>query len=178
MAKKIVLGVLLVLGLFLGYVALQPADYTISRETVINAPVEKVFPYLNNAKLGAQWGPWMEIDPAAKMTVSGPESGVGSRTDWTEGKQLGTGSATIVESIANQRVVIQLEYVKPMTMQQTSYYLISPQGNQTSVTWKVTGRNSFPGRIICTFMNMDKRVGGMFEKGLSNLKNLVEKGAK
>jgi hypothetical protein len=30
------------------------------------------------------------------------------------------------------------------------------------------------GRLMCVFMDMDKKVGAMFEKGLSNLKTLVE----
>jgi len=117
----------------------------------------------------------MEIDPQAKMTYSGPDAGVGARTSWTGGKQLGTGSATIVESVPNQRVGIKLEYVKPMSMTQDAAYLIQSFGNQSAVTWKVQGRNTFLCRLMSVVMNMDKMVGGMFEKGLSNLKNLVEK---
>jgi hypothetical protein len=108
------------------------------------------------------------------MVYSGPDSGVGSKASWDGGKQLGTGSATIVESVPNQRVGIKLEYVKPMSMSQDSLYLVESSGNQAKVTWRVTGKNSFMGRLMCTFMDMDKVVGGMFEKGLSNLKRLVE----
>jgi hypothetical protein len=173
--KKIGFAVLAVIVLFLGFVATRPADYIISREVAINAPADKIFPYLNSAKLGEKWGPWLELDPAAQMTYSGPDSGVGSRASWDGGKQLGTGSATIVDSVPNERVGIKLEYTKPMSMTQHSDYLVRPSGNQTVVTWKVTGKNTFVGRIMCVFMDMDKVVGGMFEKGLSNLKNLVEK---
>jgi uncharacterized protein YndB with AHSA1/START domain len=175
MFLKIGLAVLAVVAVFLGYVATQPSDYVISREITINAPAERIFPYLNNMKLAEQWGPWLEVDPQAKMTYSGPDAGVGSRSDWTGGKQLGTGSATIVESAPNQRVGIKLEYVKPMNMTQDSEYLLNSSGNQSVVTWKVQGKNTFPGRLMCVFVNMDKMVGGMFEKGLSNLKTLMEK---
>jgi hypothetical protein len=175
MMKKISLALLVILILFLGYVGIQASDYTIAREISINAPAEEIFPYLNSTKLGEKWGPWLEVDPDAKMTYSGPDSGVGSRASWEGGKQLGTGSATIVESIPNERVEIKLEYVKPMNMTQDSLYLVKPSGSQTVVTWKVTGQNTFMGRLMCVFVNMDKVVGGMFEKGLSNLKNLVEK---
>lgn len=173
--KKIALGVVLAAVVFLGYVTVQSPDYVISRDISINAPAEKIFPYLNSAKLGELWGPWLEVDPAVKMTYSGPESGVGSRASWEGGKQLGTGSATIVESVPGQRVGIKLEYVAPMSMTQDSLYLVAPAGAQTQVTWRVTGRNGFMGRLMCMFMDMDKTVGGMFEKGLSNLKTLVEK---
>lgn len=175
MIKKIGLGLVAVIAVFLGYVAIQPGEYTVSREITINAPVEKIFPYLNNQKLAEKWGPWLEVDPNAKMNYSGPDEGVGARTNWDSSGQLGTGSATIVESVPNQRVGIKLEYTKPMNMTQDSVYLVTSSGTQSVVTWKVQGQNGFMGRVMCVFMNMDKMVGGMFEKGLSNLKTLVEK---
>src|SRR4051812_22680914 len=128
MLKKIGLGLLLVLVVFLGYVALKPPGYDISREISINAPAEKIFPYLNNSKLAEQWGPWTEVDPQAKMIYSGSDEGVGSRTSWDSPGQLGTGSATIVESVANERVGIKLEYTKPMNMNQDSVYNIRSSG--------------------------------------------------
>jgi hypothetical protein len=154
---------------------LQPSHYVISRETVIHAPADKIFPYLNNSKLAERWGPWSEVDPQAKMAYSGPDAGPGSKASWDSPGQLGTGSATISESVPNEKVGIQLEYSKPMNMKQYSEYLVRPQGDSSVVTWRVQGENTFPGRIACLFMNMDKVVGGMFEKGLSNLKTLVEK---
>lgn len=175
MFKKIALVLAFLIAGVLGYVALQSPDYIVSREITINAPAEKVFPYLNNTKLAEEWGPWLDVDPEAKMTYSGPDEGVGSRSSWTGGKQLGTGSATITESVPNERVLIKLEYTEPMVMTQDSTYSIRPAGDQSIVTWKVEGKNSFIGRFMCLFFNMDKVVGGMFEQGLSKLKTLVEK---
>lgn len=174
MFLKIILAFIVIVAALVGYAAMQPADYVVSRQITINAPAEKIFPYLNNAKMAEQWAPWIEIDPQAKMSYSGPEAGVGARTSWTDGKQLGTGSATIVESTVNERVHIKLEYVKPMAMTQDSEYLLSSSGGQSTVIWKVQGKKSVPERVMCIFMNMDKMVGGFFEKGLNKLKNLVE----
>ncbi len=174
MLGKIAFGLFAVLVVFLGAVALQPADYLITREITIQAAPEKIFPYLNNSKLAERWGPWLEIDPDAKMTYSGPDAGVGSKASWTGGKQLGTGSATIVESTPNQRVAIKLEYQEPMNMVQDAEYTVKNMGGQSVVTWSVRGKNTFMGRVMCVFMNMDKVVGSMFEKGLSKLKTLVE----
>ncbi len=174
MIKKFALGIVLLLALVVGYAALQPAEYLVKREITISAPPEKVWPHLNNQKLAEKWGPWLEVDPQAKMNYSGPDEGVGAKTNWDSSGELGTGSATIVESVPHQRVGIQLDYVKPMNMQQFSTYLLEGSGTQSKVTWQVTGRNSLPGRVMCLFFDMDKMVGGMFEKGLSNLKTLVE----
>lgn len=175
MIKKVALIVgILLLGV-LAFAAVKSPDYRVSREVTIQAPAEKIFPYLNNSKLAGQWGPWTEMDPESKMTISGPEAGVGSRTDWTGGKQMGTGSATIVESTPNQRVGIRIVYTDPMDMVQDSEYLIRAENGQNVVTWTVTGKNSFVGRLMCLFADMDKMVGPMFEKGLNKLKALAEK---
>lgn len=174
MIAKIAGALAVIVAGFLVFVALQPADYTISRQITINAPVEKIFPYLNNSKLAEKWGPWTEEDPEAKMVYSGPDEGVGSKASWDSPGKLGTGSATIVETIPNEKVGIKLEYTKPMTMIQDAEYLVQNNGSQTVVTWKVSGKNTFPGRVMCFFINMDKMVGSMFEKGLANLKALAE----
>lgn len=176
MLKKVVLSFAAVVVVFLVFIALQSPRYEVSRSAVIAAPAEKIFPHLNNSKSAEKWAPWLEVDPDAKMSYSGPEEGVGSKASWDSTGQLGTGSATIKESVKDQKVGIELEYSKPMVMHQYSEYLLEPSGSgQTKVTWKVTGENNFIGRLMCFFMNMDKMVGGMFEKGLSNLKALVEK---
>lgn len=172
---KIGIAVAGIIVVILGYAALQSPQYEVSRQITIQAPAEKIFPYLNNQKLALQWAPWSDVDPDAKMTFSGPDEGMGSIASWDGGKQLGTGSATIVESTPNQRVAIKLEYIKPMVMNQHSEYLLESSAGTSTVIWKVTGENSFFGRVMCLFMNMDKMVGGMFEKGLSKLKTIVEK---
>ena len=176
MIRKILIGVLLALIGIVIYAATQPANYVVSRSTTINAPADKIFPYLNNQRLAEQWGPWKEVDPQAKQIFSGPEAGIGAKASWDSQGQLGTGSATIVESIPNQRVRIELEYMRPMAMTQISDYIIEANGNETKVTWRVEGINSLMGRVMGIFVNMDHIVGSMFEKGLANLKQLSEMG--
>lgn len=75
----------------------------------------------------------------------------------------------------NERVGIRLEYAEPFKMTQHSAYIVKSAGGQSVVTWKVTGKNNFFGRLMRLFLNMDKTVGGLFEKGLSKLKTIVEK---
>lgn len=174
MFKKISLGIIVIVALILGYAAILPKDYVVTREITINASADKVFPHLNNRVLADKWGPWTEVDPNAKMVGTGPEEGVGAKTSWDSSGQLGTGSATIVDSTLNEKVGIQLEYTKPMNMKQYSEYLVRTDGANSVVTWRVSGENSYMGRVMCIFMDMDKMVGGMFEKGLANLKRIVE----
>lgn len=47
-------------------------------------------------------------------------------------------------------------------------------GDQTTVTWSMTGRQKFIAKAFCLFVNMDKMLGGEFEKGLAQLKVVSE----
>lgn len=172
--KKILMALCLVVLGFLGYIAAQPADYMIFREVTIDATPEVIFPYVNNAKKMDTWNPWIELDPNVRMEFSGPEEGVGAKTSWSGGEKLGTGSATVTESIPPSVVRTQLEYTEPHVMTQRAEISLTPSGKQTVVRWSVSGENPFIGRVICFFMNMDKMIGGIFENGLNNLKAKVE----
>ena len=174
MLKKVVLGLAVILGAFLGYVALQPSEMNISREASIRAKPEAIFPYINQTKKADEWMPWAEVDPGVKVTYSGPDEGVGSTSSWTSDGQMGVGQAVIVESVKNQSVKTRLTYTKPMEMSQLAEISLQPSGGGTLVRWTVTGQNTFLCRLFTVFMNMDEIVGGQFEKGLAKLKSKVE----
>ncbi len=178
MLKKILLAVVVIVGLLLAYIAGQSEDFTVSRELLIKTTPEIIFPYINNSQKSNEWMPWQESDPNAKMIYSGPDEGVGSTTTWDSTGNMGTGKAEVVESIPNQRVRTQLSYTKPMNMEQLAEITLTPSAQGTMVKWSVTGKNSFVGRIFCFFFNMDKMVGGEFEKGLNKLKGKVEEAAR
>jgi hypothetical protein len=175
MLKKVLITVVVLIAAFLGYVAMQPADYLIAREVTISASDKKIFPYLNNSEKANMWMPWQETDPSVKMTYSGPAEGVGSISSWDSTGRMGTGEAKVIESIPNKSVKMQITYTKPMQMVQLSEFSMTPAGKANIVRWSVKGTNPFIGRIFCAFSNMDKMVGGSFEKGLAKLKALAEK---
>ena len=81
---------------------------------------------------------------------------------------------TITESRPNELIRFNLEFIKPMAGTSTAEFSFKPEGNQTSVTWSMSGKNNFIAKAMCLFMNMDKMVGGEFEKGLSSLKSIAE----
>lgn len=109
------------------------------------------------------------------MIYSGPPEGVGSKSNWDSNGQMVTGEAEVIESIPNQVVKTKLTYTRPMEMSQMAEVSLTPSADgQTLVKWSVSGKNTFIGRLMCVFINMDKMVGAQFEKGLTNLKKLVE----
>lgn len=160
---------------FLVYIALQSSHYTISRSISLNRPPKDIFPHLNNPRLMDLWAPWKEIDPQITMTYEGPAEGVGAIARWTSPGPMGVGSAQIIESIPDQLVRTKLTNQKPMVMEQEAIISIEVHGSASTVTWKVSGENTFFSRLVCFFMNMDAKVGGMFETGLQKLKVVTEK---
>ncbi len=60
-------------------------------------------------------------------------------------------------------------------MTQDAQMEIKSSGAESIVVWSVRGQHSFLGRAMCMFMDMDQMVGGIFEKGLANLKSRLEK---
>ncbi len=170
----ILLVILVLLLGFLAYVATRPSQMQISRELVIGASPEAIFPFVNSSRRADEWMPWRDDDPQVKMVYSGPEEGVGSTSSWTSVGRMGVGQAVIVESVKNQVVKTQLSYTKPMQMSQLAEFSLKPVEGGTLVRWSVFGKNSFVGRFFCVFMDMEKIVGGNFEKGLRTLKGKVE----
>lgn len=174
MLIKIVLAVTVVIIGILGYAGFQSPDYQVRREIEISAAPDVIFPHLNHSQKMNDWMPWKESDPGVQMEYSGPVEGVGSKSSWASEGPMGTGNAEIVESVPNETVVTKLEYTKPMTMSQMAKFTLAPApSGGTIVTWSVAGQNSFIGRVVCLFMNMDKMVGTQFEAGLEKLKATV-----
>ena len=53
-------------------------------------------------------------------------------------------------------------------------FTIEPQQGGSRVAWTMKGRQPFIGKLFSLVMNPEKMVGGTFEKGLADLKRLVE----
>lgn len=176
MLKKVLLGLGILLGAVLIYAAVKPADYFIKREIVINKHAEAIFPYLASMKKADEWMPWKEADPHVKNTYSGPEAGIGSVSSWESTGQMGVGKAEVIAAIPNEKITTAITYTKPMEMNQISEFILTPQGGSTKMEWNVKGHNSFLFRLIgiVMCMDVDKYVGGEFEKGLNKLKNIIE----
>lgn len=178
MLKKILIGIAVVILVFLIIVAMQPADYQVTRSATVATPPDVVFPHVNELKKWAAWNPWEKLDPNMKLTYDGPASGAGASYSWVGNSDVGEGRMTITDSRLNESVKTKLEFFKPMAGVSDAVFTFKPQGNQTVVTWAMTGKNNFIGKAICMFMNMDKMIGGQFEKGLADLKSVAEGSAK
>lgn len=176
--KRILLtGIALVLVLLLalcGVVALQPAEFSISRSSTIQAPLPLLFEQVNTLKNWEAWSPWAKLDPNMKMIYSGAESGKGAVYTWEGDANVGAGKLAIIDSKPNERIEIQLDFYEPMEGTNATVFEFKQEGAGTVVTWTMSGKNNFIGKAFGLFMNMDAMVGGMFEQGLAQMAKAVE----
>ena len=168
----IVLAVLIVL--FTVIVAMRPSDFRVTRSAAVAAPPEQVFPHVNELRNWEAWNPWGKLDPNCRMIYTGPPAGVGASYAWAGNNKVGQGRNTITESEPNQRVQLRLEFEKPMKATNTAEFTFQPDGNRTIVAWTMSGKNNFVGKIFGLVVDCDKMCGGQFEKGLAQMKSLVE----
>jgi hypothetical protein len=154
----------------------RPADFSISRSTTISAPPQAVFPQVNDFHHWEAWSPWAKIDPAMKMTFAGPAAGTGAIYTWAGNNKVGEGRMTIVESRPSELVRIKLEFMKPFAATNATEFIFRPQGNQTAVTWSMSGQRNFMAKAMSLVMSMEKMVGGQFETGLQQMKAIAEAG--
>ena len=129
---------------------------------------------MNDLHRWEAWSPWAKLDPAAKKSFDGPDAGKRAIFQWSSNTEMGEGTMTVTESHPNDLVRIALDFTRPMACTNQVEFTFKPAGDQTEVTWAMTGHKNFIQKAFCLFMNMDKMVGGMFEQGLAQMKTVVE----
>jgi uncharacterized protein YndB with AHSA1/START domain len=174
MFKKILIALAVIAVVFVVLVSQQPSEFRVTRSLAMSAPASAVFAQVNDLHKWKAWSPWAKMDPNATETHEGPAAGTGSKMSWAGNMKVGEGSMTITESRPNELIRFKLEFLKPMAATNTAEFTFTPHGNQTLVTWSMSGHNNFIGKAMGLVMNCDKMVGGQFENGLANLKSIVE----
>ena len=81
---------------------------------------------------------------------------------------------TIIESRPSDLIRIKLEFFKPFAGVSMAEFTFKPAGKQTAATWSMSGEKNFMAKAFHLFVNMDKMIGGQFEKGLAEMKSIVE----
>jgi hypothetical protein len=140
----------------------------------MSAPATAPFAQVNDFHNWDGWSPWAKLDPTMKQTYEGAPAGTGAIYTWVGNKQVGEGRMTITESRPNEFVRINLEFMRPFKATNTAEFSFKPDGQNTTVTWSMTGSKNFIFKAMGLFMSMDKMVGKDFEKGLAGMKEIVE----
>ncbi len=169
---KWLVGALVVAALVVfGGGMLMPSTVEVSRDTVINATPEKIFPHVANLKASNKWSPWVEMDPNIKIEYSGPEQGVGQVSAW-KSEEMGDGSQTVTELIDNQKVVTALDFGQMGTA--SAQFDLVPDAGGTKVIW--TMKSELGNNPIARWFGpmIKSEVGEEYEKGLAKLRVVTE----
>lgn len=175
MITKILIGLVVILGVIAVIAAFQAPTYHIVRSATVHASPASVFAQMNDLHHYQIWNPFGKADTTTVFNYEGPSAGVGSVMAWSGQGEAGAGRMTIIESQPSERVRYRLDFIKPFAGTAQAGFTLKPAGNQTEVTWTMDGEKTYITKVFCLFMNMDKMIGGEFEKGLASLKAIVEK---
>jgi hypothetical protein len=81
---------------------------------------------------------------------------------------------TITESKPCDSIRIRLEFLKPFKATNAAEFTFKPDGDQTVVTWSMSGKNNFFFKAFGLFVNCDNMIGKDFEKGLAAMRSMAE----
>lgn len=164
--------ILLIVSFFL------PAKFHTQRSLHMNAKPEQVFKLINNFKNWDQWDPWHLKDTLAQKNYNEIAEGKGASYSWkSKVDEVGEGTLTIIESVPNQKVQNEMQF-KGMGYSRSDF-LIEPGDSGITLTWSMDTEGKGISvlmkplwKIMC--LMMDKFVGPEYEKGLKNIKEIVE----
>ncbi|QDK39325.1 SRPBCC family protein [Bdellovibrio sp. NC01] len=175
MIKIVGLVVVALLVIFIVFIATRAPHFHYERSGVINAPAEKIFPYLSTFQGGHAWSPFERIDPNMKMKVIGDDGKVGTVMEFDGNKDAGSGKLEILKITPSTEVDMRLIMVKPFPADNLIEYRLTPEGTGTKLTWSMSGENGFFGKMITVFIDCDKMIGDQMNQGIKNLKEVVER---
>ncbi len=148
--------------------------YHFEKSIVINAPADKVYSHISSTKAINEWNPWLKIDPNMPITYTGTQGSVGDRYCWdSKDDNAGAGCQEIVELVPNSRQKTRMEFKRPFEDTSYSEVILTPQGNQTKVTWTLDSELERPMNLMSLFM--DGRMDESYGEGLAKLKEISEK---
>lgn len=171
---KWIFGIVVVLAIALVAIAyLLPREVSVARSIEINAPASDIFPHFNNLSATEAWSPWLDRDPDVKLAYNEIAEGAGASMTWaSDNPQVGNGTQEITESVENTRVVTALDFGPQGTAIAT--FELAEANGVTNVTWGFDTDLGMNPMARWFGLVMDDMLGPDYEKGLSNLKALVE----
>ncbi|HET7464988.1 MAG TPA: SRPBCC family protein [Longimicrobium sp.] len=177
MLAKIGIAAAVLLAVLLIAIATRPPTFTVRRSAIIAAPAKVVYAQIQDLHNWPNWMSYDRMDPAMRRSYSGPEQGVGATYHYVSDK-VGEGRMTIARLEPNRRVAVQAQFIKPFAATNDVEFTLQPAEGGIRVTWAISGRNTFAGKAMSLFVNMDRMIGRDFESGLADLKRVSENEAR
>ena len=146
--------------------------YHVERRTLIDAPLSKVQPLVENFNEWNKWSPWTIAEPDCPIWITGEPGQQGHQMQW-DGQVIGSGRNTLKSSDAHS-LHYNLEFFKPWKSKAEVSFLFEERNGQTNVIWSMD--SSMPFFLFFMIKVMKNWIGMDYERGLRMLKEIAEKG--
>ncbi len=171
--RNMLFAVVILIVVFLAGAYVLPAQVSVSRDIVIDAPAAKVFPHLNDLRKFQVWSPWAAIDSDMKTVYSGAEKGKGQVMSWTSNDpNVGSGSQKITDSVVDKFVATRLDFGEQGNA--IASWNLSGEGSGTKIVWSFSTDVGSNPMMRWMGLLFDGWIGKDYEKGLKALKVVVE----
>ena len=171
---RVVVILIVAVAAVLIYAATRPGSFHVERSLAIKAPLEKIFPLIDDFHKWAAWSPYEKLDPNMSRTIGGADSGKGATYAWSGNGKAGAGQMEITDATAPSTVVIKLDFTKPFETSNVVTFTLKTEGDGTDVTWAMDGPSPYVAKVMGIFVSMDTMIGKDFETGLASLKAEAE----
>ncbi len=153
---------------------LFPTTLKISRNIVVNAPLDRVFDQVNDLRNWENWSPWKRMDPSMVMTYSNPPVGQDAFYKWeSKDKRMGKGMLTLSKVVPLEEIVTSMEMED--WPRASASFKFTHQGEAILVTWSMEERiGSMPWSRYMALM-MKGALKKQFDDGLKEIKFFAEK---
>jgi len=151
-------------------------DFSVKRSIELNVPSETVYEYVRFLKNQDEFGPWQKLDPKMQHSIEGEDGEVGAISSWnSKNEDVGVGEQEIIRLEDGKRVEFELRFKEPFESTASAYFSTEAKAEgKTLVSWSIYGESSWPWNIMYLFMDMDQELGPDLDKGLKNLKKILE----
>lgn len=158
------------------YIATLKNSYDVNRTAIIDAPIQVVFDNVNDYKNWPSWSPWLGKDTLAGITYSDITFGKDASYSWkSDHKEVGEGSMTTIDSKSFESIDQHIKFIAPWESESDVYWTFKSVSEGTEVTWGMKGEMGFGEKAYMAINGgMDKIIGPDYEKGLSNLEDVIK----
>ena len=147
----------------------------IEKAIEIRKSSDVVFDYLRLTKNQDNFSLWNMTDPKMDKKYEGTDGTVGFIYTWdSTNKNVGAGAQEITGIVEGKSIDYELRFLRPMQNTGKSKFEIITKGEGLStVVWIFDSPSKFPMSLLSPIFR--KMLGKDIEKGLNNLKQILEK---
>jgi hypothetical protein len=147
----------------------------IKKSITINKSSRVVFDYLKITGNQDNFSVWNMADPNMKKTYKGTDGTIGFQYTWDSSvKNVGAGVQETTAIEDGKSIEYSINFSRPMKNHgKTRFEITSLGSDSTSVVWVFDSPSKFPMSLFAPIFK--KMLGKDLEKGLINLKGILEK---